>query len=855
MPVRSQRRVAYRHLNQYVPLTDNQTGAWPEITGIDPDTAAVGDPDVTLHCYGTSFAEGAVVVFDGDDVPSTFVSEGEVTAVISPSTATEGSVLVCVRNLDDRETEDLSFTFTAAAAPDIPALFAVTPNAAYIGHPGLSVQALGNKFTSGSVAKADGAPKATTFMSGTSLRFDLPAADLVAGKTLNITVSNDGGPDSDFRPFYVTGAAPVQPVITSLSPASLTVGSADTPLTVTGSGFDPASVVVLDGTYMTTTFNNETQLVSTVPAALMSAAGTIVVAVNKQGVGLSNEVNLPVAAAAPAPSISLIDPDNVYIGHPDVGLTLIGTGFVSGSTVVSADGVPKGTTVLAPQMLIFNMPAADLGAAATINVNASNDGGVSNSNTVVLTVAGAAPVWPVITGSIPSSLVTGSPDTPLTVIGTGFDAECYVSLGSIQQPTTFVSDTELSTVIPTAMIIPPLVGVGVMKPSVGSSNQLEIPVGAAPTLPALTSLDPTTLPAGSMDWSLYVYGTGFLDGDVVYADDTALSTMFFGDTQLSASMLGSLMTAEKTIAITQRRGAETSPPLTFTVGPALVVPTITSVAPASVVVGSPNTTLTVNGTDFAADCTIRLNGTTRTTTFVSDTQLTAVIPASLMAAAGNISAYVRKPNCGDSNQVDIPVTAAVEEGTWTPIFDKSADFTASGASEPGWSQYTIVEVIQLAGLSATGGTKIRLTLNGGAQAAKSSAVWVGNGGANPEYNFTGDQVQLTAAGSTTITAPAGGSVVTDAIDFVKDAVNSLVMSWQFTDEDTLTDMKTIPISAMPAGSAFYYGPGALAGDLSKPGFNVENSQWRLVSKVEVFAPAVVKTARKKATKKATKRKR
>jgi hypothetical protein len=174
----------------------------------------------------------------------------------------------------------------------------VTPDTAYIGHPGISPQAIGNKFTAGSVVKADGVPTTTTFQSVTALQFNLLAADLAVGKTINITVSNDGGPDSDFRPFTVAGAAPVMPVISSLSPASVVVGSADTILTVTGTGFDAVSTISLDGTFMPTTFTSDTQLSATVPTASMAAAGAILVMVNKQGVGSSNEATLTIAAAA-----------------------------------------------------------------------------------------------------------------------------------------------------------------------------------------------------------------------------------------------------------------------------------------------------------------------------------------------------------------------------------------------------------------------------------------------------------------------------------------------------------------------------------------------------------------------------
>ena len=66
-------------------------------------------------------------------------------------------------------------------------------------------------------------------------------------------------------------------------------------------------------------------------------------------------------------------------------------------------------------------------------------------------------------------------------------------------------------------------------------------------------------------------------------------------------------------------------------------PTITSLAPSSVPAGSAQFTLTINGTGFVSTSTAYWNGTALATTFVSSTQLTAVVPASLISASGAAS--------------------------------------------------------------------------------------------------------------------------------------------------------------------------------------------------------------------------
>jgi hypothetical protein len=67
------------------------------------------------------------------------------------------------------------------------------------------------------------------------------------------------------------------------------------------------------------------------------------------------------------------------------------------------------------------------------------------------------------------------------------------------------------------------------------------------------------------------------------------------------------------------------------IGPA---PSITSVSPISVVSGSPQFTLTVTGVAFSPNTVIYWNGTALATTYVSATEVTCVVPASLIPNAG-----------------------------------------------------------------------------------------------------------------------------------------------------------------------------------------------------------------------------
>ena len=89
------------------------------------------------------------------------------------------------------------------------------------------------------------------------------------------------------------------------------------------------------------------------------------------------------------------------------------------------------------------------------------------------------------------------------------------------------------------------------------------------------------------------------------------------------------------------------------------VPTITSLAPSSATAGGPGFTLAVNGTIFVSGAVIRWNGTARTTTFVSATQLTTSITTTDIATAGTIPVTVVNPapGGGTSNAVSFAINA------------------------------------------------------------------------------------------------------------------------------------------------------------------------------------------------------
>jgi hypothetical protein len=86
------------------------------------------------------------------------------------------------------------------------------------------------------------------------------------------------------------------------------------------------------------------------------------------------------------------------------------------------------------------------------------------------------------------------------------------------------------------------------------------------------------------------------------------------------------------------------------------VPVLTSVSPAAAVAGGAGFTLTANGTGFVSGSAVHWNGATRTTTFVSATQLTAAIAAGDIASAGTAQVTVVSPTPGGGTSAAIAFT-------------------------------------------------------------------------------------------------------------------------------------------------------------------------------------------------------
>ena len=128
------------------------------------------------------------------------------------------------------------------------------------------------------------------------------------------------------------------PTITSISPSTVTAGGPAFTLTVNGTLFNATSTVHVNGTSIVPSSISANQLQATVPASLIATAAQLpvqVIDLSAPGGPLpSNTVTLTVNPPAPAPVLKSATPGFQVRGAGQVQMTLVGSNFRPGATVV-----------------------------------------------------------------------------------------------------------------------------------------------------------------------------------------------------------------------------------------------------------------------------------------------------------------------------------------------------------------------------------------------------------------------------------------------------------------------------------------------------------------------------------------
>jgi trimeric autotransporter adhesin len=456
---------------------------------------------------------------------------------------------------------------TQTPPPAALAIASITPTSIPAGAIAVTLTVAGSGFLNTSVVQVNGATVPTTYVNATELTTVLPATDLASGAVLQITVSNGGAGtalNSSAVSFVVDNPVPV---ITGSSPSGFLSGAAPTAVTVTGSGFVPATVIQVNGTARATTYIDATHVSLSLTVNDLASPGSIaLVAINPApGGGTSAGASLPVSN--PVPGVISVAPSTVAVGSATATtISVTGTSFIPGS-VVQVNGSSRPTTFVNATQLSFQLTVADQTAAASLQVdvvNPSPGGGASLG--VSLLVSNPTPS---IVSLAPNTVAAGAATpTPVTVIGSSFISGSVVQVNGSSRPTTVVSAAQLSFQLTVAdQAAAGNLQVDVVNPAPGGGASASVPfaitsASGTPT-PVLASISPVIAPI-NQDITVSINGDNFTSASTVAVNGVTVPATCACPSQLSVSIPASALSVPGIGAITVTNESGTSAPIDLT---------------------------------------------------------------------------------------------------------------------------------------------------------------------------------------------------------------------------------------------------------------------------------------------------
>jgi outer membrane protein assembly factor BamB len=462
------------------------------------------------------------------------------------------------------------------STPPTLTLTTIAPNTAVAGSADLIVTANGSGYTTTAVLKWNGTTLATNYVSATSLTATIPAADLTTPGSFSVTVADPSNSDAGSAVVAFTITDQPAPTITSLAPSTLMAGGAAFQLTVTGTNFAPTAKVLWNGTAIPTTFGSATQLTAQVTAAQIAAVASVAVTVLNDAAagGASNVSTFVVASAPPAPSLTSVSPSSIP-AYSTGTFTLTGKGFTASTEVminnIVLTAVFVSSTQIAVGPMLFGYPAGT--ALVTVQDPAS---GYIPSNALTLTFT---PPIPMITSVTPATVVAEQGAVSLTINGQYFTSTAVVYFNGSARSTTFNNQGQLVAQLTAQDVaVAGTTSITVEDPVSGNvpSNSVSFVIQPLPAL-TLSSLSPSTVPAGNAAFTLTVFGTGFTMSSTVALNGTALNTTYQSATTLSATVSAAQVASIGSSLITVVNPANqggTSSPLTLTI----IAPSIDAVS-------------------------------------------------------------------------------------------------------------------------------------------------------------------------------------------------------------------------------------------------------------------------------------
>jgi hypothetical protein len=589
----------------------------------------------------------------------------------------------------------------------IPSITSLSPASVYVGGAGFTLTINGTGFLPTSVVNWEfNSPLTTTYKSTTQITAQVPASFLTGTDSVYINVTNPP-PGGGSSPGFTFEIVALDPYVNSISPISLLAGTAGTPIVVSGGNFMTGATVLWNGKPRSTTYLNSGQLQAQLKAADLASPEIAQVSVSNPAPGgisstltfdvtypaLVHTLNIPandlvwdpyaqsIYASLPSSygpngnSIAVINPKNgsvtgyYFAGSEPTQMALSGDGKY---LYVGLNGNGSVQRLILP------------GFTLDINVSLGNNefGGVNTAGDLAVSPGDPHTLAVAIGGGCCGGLLEFFTDTTLLPDSISYPSISYMQFANASTLYGYAESTLSQVAVNpnggtlTTQWNDLLTGYGGIQYDAGlvygNSGQVMDPetgdlVGTYDVGGGYTSND--LLPESSIN-STFVLGIspfysllGITSYDLSHFTPVAVISL----AQLSGTLtptfiswgsnglafvLGSGCCGTETYQ-TELVQSSMMQPVSGKNNP---VPAADSLSPASVVHGSGNFKLTINGSGFVPGSSATWNGNERTVGYVSPTQLTVYVPWSDIASPGTASVVVTNPAPGGGKSSALSLT-------------------------------------------------------------------------------------------------------------------------------------------------------------------------------------------------------
>ena len=243
---------------------------------------------------------------------------------------------------------------------------------------------------------------------------------------------------------------------------------------------------------------------------------------------------------------------------------------------------------------------------------------------------------PVLKSISTTSIYAGSPGFTLSLSGSAFASQSTGQLNGSARPTTLVSAGQINMQISTADIARAgTLQITVSNTSGGGGVSAALPLQIQPA--SISMLSTQSVFAGSPGFTLTVSGYGYWPQSVIQWNGSSRPTTYTNAGQLVAQISTNDLVTVGTYPVTVLSASGDVSNALNVVVQALPALSLSSVAPSSVTAGGRLYSMALTGTGFTTQSVAKWNGVALNTTYLSPTELLAVVPAADIATTSTAS--------------------------------------------------------------------------------------------------------------------------------------------------------------------------------------------------------------------------